>query len=99
MVYASGYSAEMVDKNFFLEAGVNFISKPIRGSKTGANHPQLSGRAPPGRSVKNQMPKKIQPIEKLKQLLKQNATLIRRELKSGVYKIQKPPPKGRMRKS
>jgi hypothetical protein len=33
VVYASGYSAEMVDKNFFLEAGVNFISKPFEAKK------------------------------------------------------------------
>jgi FixJ family two-component response regulator len=33
VLYASGYSAEMVDKNFFLEAGVNFISKPFEAQK------------------------------------------------------------------
>ena len=33
VIYASGHSAEVVDKAFFLEAGVNFISKPFEAQK------------------------------------------------------------------
>ena len=33
VIYVSGYSADVVDQTFFLEAGVNFISKPFETPK------------------------------------------------------------------